>query len=1112
MAVGYDITVRDRISNSIDRKLQSIAVSAAMATGAINGLNAAAGTNVFTPMSSGADRASKSIREVSNSTNSLGRSFLTAQSQAAKFTAALQSGFTQIRSLLSGALLLGAADRIVEQADAYRTLQNRLRTVTTSEKQLAVTSDKLFEVAENARSPIGALSESYARFDRAIIKSGGSQKESLRLTETVSKALTLSGASATESGAAMLQLSQAFNKGKLDGDEFRSVAELMPRVIDEVTKVLGISGSQIYKWSKDGKISTEVLRTAFANMAERVDSEMSKLPRTIGQAFTQLTNQVVKFFGEIDGKFKISDTIIGFLDGLKNNLPEVFRLLTSLGAGFLAASGPALLAYAALNPLTTLFATLPGLIGAGVAYFVYFGDQIKMTADGVVTFTDVLVTAFSAITNFVSANGGEAFGQLFADFSAGNAQGAMDFLISGFNTVKDIVKDIVFQIEANRVAIGKTIVQLFTNIDVNGESVNVFQQLFTEAFDNIGISAKNLFIDISIFAIETFGSFGPKLYNKLISPFEKLREALPTLFGKNSFNVGDDAFNIGLTSSLKAVMTNLKEQKKSPGLDSLSNTLEKSYNETFSLLNTKYQEFENGWLELARKNAAERAQLETKRLDANTNPDIALRPEDTAKQALIAQQQELLKFDAALDKIISKSEYLRTVLTKKNPDGQDTYTNEFQQQLLQKQPEMQAFNQEIIKLGLGMKEIGSATQQAASALNQFGQAGTTALAETPNKVKEIGPAFQEAGQNSKSFFDDMKTGIDALNQQIQQLQQAAKDALQEIGSGLIDGLKGKDGKFDTEAFLKKALPAGAKLLSGKINQDRASNMAKALQQGGPQDQQSETNIGAFLGAGASAGNPILDIGNVGKQASQSMQELTSSIAAVQSAITGISTSFEQAGQSAGMFSESVTTSLQSIQESSSTIASSIGTEFSTAFGTATSAASSMASSVISSMQAIESAAYSAASAVSSVGGGAGGGGFGGFGMFALGGYTGNAPTNRPAGIVHGQEFVVPADATAKYRPMLEAMRAGRSINVGAVPTVVGGSGGGGINVQIDNYGNSQFEVQQLSPSEIRIIAREESRRIVQKETGSIVANGIANPNSQVSKSLSNSTQTLRRRS
>jgi len=47
--------------------------------------------------------------------------------------------------------------------------------------------------------------------------------------------------------------------------------------------------------------------------------------------------------------------------------------------------------------------------------------------------------------------------------------------------------------------------------------------------------------------------------------------------------------------------------------------------------------------------------------------------------------------------------------------------------------------------------------------------------------------------------------------------------------------------------------------------------------------------------------------------------------------------------------------------------------------------------------------------------------------FATGGYTGDGPVGRPAGVVHGREFVVNAAATNQNRATLEAMNAGRAI-------------------------------------------------------------------------------------
>ncbi|GAB5506686.1 MAG: hypothetical protein Rhirs2KO_18490 [Rhizobiaceae bacterium] len=54
----------------------------------------------------------------------------------------------------------------------------------------------------------------------------------------------------------------------------------------------------------------------------------------------------------------------------------------------------------------------------------------------------------------------------------------------------------------------------------------------------------------------------------------------------------------------------------------------------------------------------------------------------------------------------------------------------------------------------------------------------------------------------------------------------------------------------------------------------------------------------------------------------------------------------------------------------------------------------------------------------------GGGYESGIGLYADGGYTGDIGRNQIAGLVHGQEFVMNAEATRRWRPMFEAMNAG----------------------------------------------------------------------------------------
>lgn len=70
--------------------------------------------------------------------------------------------------------------------------------------------------------------------------------------------------------------------------------------------------------------------------------------------------------------------------------------------------------------------------------------------------------------------------------------------------------------------------------------------------------------------------------------------------------------------------------------------------------------------------------------------------------------------------------------------------------------------------------------------------------------------------------------------------------------------------------------------------------------------------------------------------------------------------------------------------------------------------------------------------------------------FDLGGYTGNIGRRKIAGVVHGEEFVMNADATARNRPILEAMNAGRDIGLfsaGRTMAEVGERAAAGANSQ-----------------------------------------------------------------
>lgn len=344
-----------------------------------------------------------------------------AQDQAAASTTAAGSSLASYLRTAAGIVGLGVSVKaIVELGDAYTTLQNKLQNVTTSQAQVNLLTEKLFELADKTRSGIDETSTAFTRFDRSLKSMGKSQEDTLRLTQTVNEALIVSGATSTEAGSALLQLSQAFNSGKLQGDEFRSVAENLPIVLDAVAKATKTPINQVKQLATQGKITSEVLFKAFSLIQDQVDKTFAKTTPTVAQALVVLKNNSEQFFGELNKSIGFTQGLAKSIIVLANNMNVLAAGIAIVGGAFLAYFGSSIVgalatATRAVYAFTLAIATNPiGLlivaITSAIAIIALFGDKIKVSADGFVTLKDVATATIDyisegigAVTTFISA-------------------------------------------------------------------------------------------------------------------------------------------------------------------------------------------------------------------------------------------------------------------------------------------------------------------------------------------------------------------------------------------------------------------------------------------------------------------------------------------------------------------------------------------------------------------------------------------------------------------------------------------------------------------------------------------------------------------------------------
>ena len=224
-----------------------------------------------------------------------------------------ENALGRMASMLASAF---AVSKIIEYADAYTNLQNRLKLVTDSTEALAQATQNVIDIAQNSRQALGATGDLYFKISQNAEKLGLSVADVSQVTETFGKTLALSGAGTQQAEAAILQFSQALASGVIRGDEFNSVAENAPAAMDAFSRALGVGKGELRKLAAEGALTSDVLIQALKEQSEEVDKAFGKTESTIGQAFTNLKNNVIVFVGQMNEATGASKDFVSVLDSI----------------------------------------------------------------------------------------------------------------------------------------------------------------------------------------------------------------------------------------------------------------------------------------------------------------------------------------------------------------------------------------------------------------------------------------------------------------------------------------------------------------------------------------------------------------------------------------------------------------------------------------------------------------------------------------------------------------------------------------------------------------------------------------------------------------------------
>ena len=310
-------------------------------------------------------------------------------------------GLGKIGTLLAGFASVSFAKSLLDTADAMQSINSQVRQVTSSETEYLSVQRQLLEVANNTRASLESTSSLYVSTSRALKDYGYTQQEILQFTEATNNAMAIGGVKAEQQAAALLQLSQALGSGVLQGDEFKSIAEAAPILLDTIAEYMGKSRAEIKKLGSEGELTADVLFKAISGASEKFGEQAAKMPMTMGQALTVFQNNWQSMISRLLNDSGAMSGIASIIKLIADNL----NLVVPIMAGFAVAVTAATAQVIGLNiaMLANPFGLIAVAIGAVIGLIAQFGDQIDIFGGGWSNLLDVIQAVWQTITETIGA-------------------------------------------------------------------------------------------------------------------------------------------------------------------------------------------------------------------------------------------------------------------------------------------------------------------------------------------------------------------------------------------------------------------------------------------------------------------------------------------------------------------------------------------------------------------------------------------------------------------------------------------------------------------------------------------------------------------------------------
>lgn len=206
----------------------------------------------------------------------------------------------QLMNMIKGAVAAYATIQTVTSAldlsDQLTSTTARLNLMNDGLQTTQDLQNMIYLSAERARGSYQATADAVSKLGLMAGDAFSSSEEIIAFMEQVNKQFTIAGTEAAGIDAAMLQLTQAMGSGVLRGEEYNSILEQAPNIIQAIADYMEVPKGQLKDMAAEGQSTADIVKAAMFAAADETNAKFESMPKTFNQIWTSFQNTALMAF------------------------------------------------------------------------------------------------------------------------------------------------------------------------------------------------------------------------------------------------------------------------------------------------------------------------------------------------------------------------------------------------------------------------------------------------------------------------------------------------------------------------------------------------------------------------------------------------------------------------------------------------------------------------------------------------------------------------------------------------------------------------------------------------------------------------------------------------